>query len=234
MDRKKFNNFFYIQFFFFLFFVSVLPGSALIEICPGKVCSPPCYGIEGSDCSCAPRGCDGLPDGSLSIDVLSSKPFCKHGKVLCNQGVPDCRNKDLRPVCGGWLFGFRAGLSGPGCTKRYARTYSYFDKTNVYCRTQALSPGAASCTQSELCDKNSKRKKPCREDRFLCQCVCPFEIQNQKYTPSCNANDKPKCPKNLVPKCSLSSNAVGCEGGKLYCKSVVTGAIDLKDKIFCK
>lgn len=220
-----------------LLLTSTVSVSGQFTVCSGKQCSPPCYAIEGSDCSCIPKGCDGSLNNSLSIDVLD-EAFCKDGKVLCKNGsTPACRgnDKDLKPVCGGWLFGFGGGLSGPGCAKRFARKYSYFDKGAIYCRTQKpLSPDSTSCKKKTLCDRKSKRKKSCRDDRVLCKCVCPFRIKNQKNTPSCDENDKPTCPKNLSPICSLPGNIAGCEGGKLFCKNVSTGAIDLLDKILCK
>lgn len=201
-----------------------------VAICPGVQCPGSCYGIEGSDCTCLPKGCDEI-EPTLSTDAAKNPPFCVNGKVNCKSGKPVCKSFIRIPTCGS-NFGFTGKLSGPGCTNR-AR--SLIDLGAVSCKTiDDLAIEGLGCTKKGLCKNLQSRKKPCRVDRLLCKCVCPFEIRKQKHTPICNLDDIPFCAKHFIPTCTNPDNIPKCDNGKLFCFNVPGNFADLADKIICQ
>ena len=176
--------------------------------------------------------------GSTSGGTSSSNiPFCSSGLVICNSSTPTCLNGNT-PICGS-TFGFTGNLAGPGCTNS---TMTFFDHGQAFCRSQfrvtdeqsGKNESASSCSKSKLCPEG-RYYKSCREDRTLCDCICPFSFDlGKRMVPLCDKYDEIVCAGNKSPKCSNEKNIPDCTNGKLYCKDIDNEKIDLVDKIYCQ
>lgn len=153
---------------------------------------------------------------------------CEKDKVVCSAGVPSCIVGS--PVCGSAL-GFTSGaLSEPGCVNP---SFEDFQPGGVKCETLLSVDDNSkefSCSPDVKCPKSS-RKKGCRVDKSVCECVCQYEIKGKKKTPKCKKG-KVTCSKgNAI--CEESSNKPVCEDGKITCQNISSGVIDLADKVKC-
>lgn len=214
-----------------LIFSGISGSYCKASLCPNLQCPSSCYGFDGADCTCLPKGCN--VEININPDA-ENKPFCQGGKVKCTLGRPACKEEKERPVCGS-SFGFTGKLSGPGCTQRTARSNPYFNHGAAFCVfPDDLLIDTLDCRKRVLCKKNKGRIKPCREDRSLCKCVCAFKVKNQKNTPRCTILDEVKCNKKLTATCSNPLNVPKCDDGKLYCFNTGESSVDLVDKVTCK
>ncbi len=178
--------------------------------------------------------CKGKPNCSTPVFNYCARPtvtntaYCSNDTVRCNAGSPSCSGSNT-PICGTTL-GFYGDLGGPACTNP---TRTTLNVNSVLCGTglRETEETQTSCTKKHLCPKGG-RYTSCREDRDLCQCVCPFKTKG--LTPYCAKHNQPACPKGLTPTCSNSLNSVSCTNGKLVCVDNTDGSISLDNVVECK
>ncbi|MBI1859005.1 MAG: hypothetical protein HYR97_07855 [Candidatus Melainabacteria bacterium] len=185
-------------------------------------------GSSSSSSSSSSSG--GFSSSGSSGSSSGSLPHCSSGQIQCNFGTPAC-SSGLVPICGSEL-GLTGIFSGQGCTDIGRR---FFNEGSAFCNTSPSSRIVLtidSCDQEELCPVHRKRFEPCREDKTQCKCICSFEIKSQKRTPSCQENQA-ICSRKFKPTCLNSENEPLCEGGKLVCRNLRDGFIDLSDKVYC-
>lgn len=179
MKKEKLSNYFKIFFISGIFTLGLFLSATnngfsqadTTTICPGVKCLPPCTGLEGSNCTCLPLGCEvpSLSNPGLSLDTKT--PFCVDSEIMCNTGIPFC--KSGKPTCGS-KFGYSGDLAGPGCKQKYAGIATSFYRGTALCGVAQAKPSPKKkCKTKNLCT-SKQRSDSCSPDRTLCKCICPF------------------------------------------------------------